>query len=152
MRVKLLRFDSYPGGVTDFNAIRTLPQNPAADLDASLMSMAESIAGVAGFRSSIVIVGHSDRQDRPDFSCDQRRQSEIDASRERAHSAWDYCRETISEVMPVMPPIVDWWDTSDRMTWALVYAAAGMLQNGSANEAERLKNRRVDILISHFAV
>lgn len=35
MRVKLLRFYSYPGGVTDFNALRTLPQNPAASTSRS---------------------------------------------------------------------------------------------------------------------
>lgn len=152
MRVQLFRFDRYPAGQTDFEAVAALLGSPLLELDDAFRAMAEGIAGTANNFSTITIVGHSDRQDRADFNCDQRRQSEIDAASARANSAWDFCRVAISQHIEQISgaPPADWWETSDRVTWDLVFASVGMLRNGSASEDERLQNRRVDILVSIF--
>lgn len=152
MRVQLFRFDRYPAGQTDFQAVAALDGAPLLEMSDAFQEIADGITGAANNFSTITVVGHSDRQDRADFSCNQRRQSEIDASTERANSAWDFCRTVITELVERVPgaPAADWWESSDRVTWDLVYAATGMLRNGSANEAERLQNRRVDILVSVF--
>ena len=154
MRVTLYRFAGYGAGQTDFGTVgAVVPGGPLSELDAALETIANGIAGVENIRSTITIVGHSDRQDRADFNCNQRRESEIVASRERAASAWEWCKSLITEYAQRAGWTGgDWWETSDRVTWDLVYAATGMLLNGSVNEAERAQNRRVDILISIFRV
>lgn len=153
MRVQLFRFVGFQAGQTNFEIVAGTPGNPTFELDQALERMTNGIAGITNTRSTITVVGHSDRQNNPAFNCDQRRQSEIDAARERAVSAWDWCREVMIEHIAGNPAApADWWETSDRMTWDLVFAAAGMLQNGSASEAESRQNRRVDILISIFDV
>ena len=87
------------------------------------------------------------------MTCDQRRQSEIDASRERAVSAWEWIKPVVAQYASEGGwSGGNWWEASDRVMWDLVFAAAGMLLTGSANEAERAQNRRVDILISIFRV
>lgn len=152
MRVQLLRFAGYPAGQTDFETVGMVQRDsPVLELDDVCKTIAAGICGTENVRGAITIVGHSDRQDRADMSCDQRRDSEIAAARDRAISAWE-----------VMKTIVarhaaedgwnggDWWEESDRVTWALVYAAAGMLRNASANETERAQNRRVEFLVSVF--
>lgn len=154
MRVQLLRFAGYQSGQTDFANIGIfILGNPTAQLGIALDTIAQGIAGVQNVRSTITIVGHSDRQDRSDFTCNQRRDSEMTASRERAESAWEWCKSTVTALAQQNGWTgVDWWETSDRVTWDLVYAATGMVLNGSTNEAERAQNRRVDILISIFQV
>jgi hypothetical protein len=156
MRVQLFRFDRYQAGQTDFETGGAAVQgNPIEELDDALKIIASGIAGTENVCGTITVAGHSDRQDRADFSCDQRRESEIVASRDRAVSAWEFCKTDITEHLQQMgspQAEVEWWDTSDRVTWDLVFAATGMLLNGSANETERAQNRRVDILISIFHV
>jgi flagellar motor protein MotB len=156
MRVQLFRFGGYQAGQTDFTTGGGgVPGNPIEELDDALKVIANGIAGSENVRSTITVAGHSDRQDRADFSCDQRRESEIVNSRDRAESAWDFCKSVITErLQQAESPEaeVEWWETSDRVTWDLVFAATGMLLNGSANEAERAQNRRVDILISIFQI
>ena len=156
MRVQLFRFGGYQADQTDFGTGgAAVPGNPVEELADALKVIAQGIGGSENVRSTITVAGHSDRQDRPDFSCDQRRESEIVNSRDRAISAWEACKFLITnELQQAGSPEakVEWWDTSDRVTWDLVFAATGMLLNGSANEAERAQNRRVDILISIFPV
>jgi hypothetical protein len=154
MRVQLLRFAGYPAGQTDFGTVgAVIPGTPLSELDLALQTIANGIAGVEDVRSTITLVGHSDRQDRADFSCNQRRDSEIAASRERAVSAWEWCKSVVTDYANQAGwQGGDWWENSDRVTWDLVYAATGMLLNGSASEAERAQNRRVDILVSIFRI
>jgi flagellar motor protein MotB len=154
MRVQLLRFSGYSAGQTDFAASgAVIPGNPTFELDTALQTIAKGMTGVENVRSAITVVGHSDRQDRSDMTCDQRRQSEIDASRERAVSAWEWIKPVVAQYASEEGwSGGDWWEASDRVTWDLVFAAAGMLLTDSANEAERAQNRRVDILISIFRV
>lgn len=154
VRVKLFRFAGYPAGQTDFETVgAVIPGNPLYELDLELERMGNGINGTANIRSSITIVGHSDRQDRADMSCDQRRQSEIDASTARAVSAWEWIKPVVDEYARRGGWAgTEWWEESDCAAWALVYAACGMLLTQSHTEAERAQNRRVDILITTFDV
>jgi hypothetical protein len=154
MRVQLFRFAGYPAGTTDFATVgAVIPGNPVDGLDMALETIAKGIAGVDNIRATITVVGHSDRQDRADFNCDERRESEISAARDRASSAWEWSKSVVAEYAQQNGWAGgDWWEASDRVTWDLVFAAAGMLLNDSANEAERAQNRRVDFLISIFHI
>jgi hypothetical protein len=154
MRVKLLRFGGYPAGTTDFATVGALvPGGPLSELGDALDTIGKGIAGVESIRATITVVGHADRQDRADLDCAARRDSEIAAARDRATSAWEWAKLAISESAEQNGWTGgDWWENSDRATWDLVFAATGMLLNGSANEAERAQNRRVDFLISIFPI
>ena len=79
--------------------------------------------------TSIITVGHSDRQDRTDLSCDARRASEIAAARERALSAWEWVKEQVTARLAQSGTndAANGGETSQRVTWGLVFAAAGML-------------------------
>ena len=101
---------------------------------------------------SLIAVGHSDRQDRSDFSCDQRRSSEIEASTARAVSAWEWIKARVTEKAAEQGVDAgEWWETSPFVTWGLVFAATGMLKHPQpADEQQRLENRRVTVLVSIF--
>jgi hypothetical protein len=126
MRVQLFRFSGFLSGQTNFELSASLPGNPTSELGDALQVIASGITGSADVRTSITIVGHSDRQDRSDLTCDQRRESEIAGARDRANSAWEWCKQGITEFMAGTSGIpADWWESSDSLTWDLVYAAAG---------------------------
>jgi flagellar motor protein MotB len=101
---------------------------------------------------SIIVTGHSDRQDQADLGCDARRASEIKAATDRAVSAWEWIKQEVSSLVSQSGMQAgDWWETSKHITWALVYAAAGMLKfDTPADEYQRSQNRRVVILVSIF--
>lgn len=155
MRLVPIKFPGYPAGATDFEPIF---ENGDATEREALLGVIERIADqiIQGDESTeftaIVVVGHSDRQDRSDMNCDQKRASEIAAARDRAVSAWEFVKLRVTERL-AQSQIEggEWWDTSPRVTWAMVFAAAGMLQHDPpASEAERLDNRRVMFLVSMF--
>jgi flagellar motor protein MotB len=152
MRLTAITFDRYGSGVTDFSTVFT--PGPQADL---LNQVITIMAGLitnppANQNVSIIVTGHSDRQDQADLSCDDRRASEITAATDRASSAWEWIKQQVSISVSqsgVQPG--DWWETSPHITWGLVFAAAGMLKfDPPADEDQRSQNRRVVILVSIF--
>jgi flagellar motor protein MotB len=156
MRLTAIAFDGFESGHTDFSE---LFGSPAAEVQREqFLGIVERIADgiIQGDENrqvtSIIVVGHSDRQDRTDMNCDQRRASEIDAAEKRAISAWELVKQAvIQRLAAANPPIdgTDWWENAPHVTWGLVFAAAGMmLKNPPASEAERKMNRRVVILVS----
>jgi hypothetical protein len=101
---------------------------------------------------SLIVAGHSDRQDRADLSCDERRTSEADAAQSRASSAWEWIKARVAELTSIAGVEAgEWWDTSPHITWGLVYAGAGMLKFPVPAAGERPQNRRVVVLVSQFA-
>lgn len=153
MNFQLIRFDRYPAGESDFGMVgSSLPEAPLMELNAVVESIGQAIAGVSNARWCLVVQGHSDRQDRADLDCNQRRQSEIATAQARADSAWEWIRGVIADYASQNGWTGgDWWDVSDRVAWDIVYVSTGMLLNGSADDAERAKNRRVDFLFAEFA-
>lgn len=153
MRLNAITFSGYPAGVTDFGALlAAVPQPGLAQLDDVMTVVAGQIVNpVPNLHVSLIIVGHSDRQDRGDFSCDQRRASEAEAASDRASSAWVYIREKVnSKVVQAGGEAGPWWETSPHVTWAQVYAGAGMLLHNPPTNAQRPLNRRVVVLVSVF--
>ncbi|BCH23326.1 hypothetical protein MesoLjLc_30380 [Mesorhizobium sp. L-8-10] len=153
MRLQALTFDGYGSGQTDFAAL--VSNTPQPDMN-MLLTVVDIIAGqvtqpVANQFISIIVVGHSDRQDNPNFSCDQRRESEITAARDRADSAWSWIKSTVSSrAAEAGFDAGEWWETSPQVTWGMVFAATGMLRHDPPSDAERRLNRRVVILVSLF--
>jgi hypothetical protein len=153
MRLQAITFDGYGAGQTDFGTlISTTPQAGLNELLAVLTVITGQVTQpVANQFISIIVVGHSDRQDNTDFSCDQKRASEIAAAADRATSAWDWIKlEVTSQASQAGFDVGEWWETSPQVTWGLVFAAAGMLRHDPPSEDERPLNRRVVILVSIF--
>lgn len=153
MRLSAITFDGYQSGQTDFGTLlATVPQAGLTQLEPHLQLIVGQLTDpVANRRLSIIVVGHSDRQDRSDFTCDQRRSSEIAAARDRAVSAWEWVKTEVSQrVAAAGGDAGEWWETSPHVTWGLVFAAAGMLQHDPPSDEQRPLNRRVVMLISAF--
>jgi hypothetical protein len=154
MRLTAMTFDGYEAGQTDFGTL--LATVPQAELN-NLLDITSIIAGqitapAPGVFVSLIVTGHSDRQDRADFSCDQRRDSEIAAATERAVSAWEWIKADVAtKVAASGGNAGDWWETSGFVTWGLVFAAAGMLKFNPPSDDERRLNRRVVVLSSLFS-
>lgn len=154
MRLLAITFDGYGSGETDFGTlIGTVPQSGFSDLETVLQIIASQITNpVANLHVSLIVVGHSDRQDRNDFNCDQKRASEIAAARDRAVSAWEWVKtEVNSQVVQAGGTAGEWWETSQDVTWGLVFAAAGMLKHDPPSDDQRRLNRRVVVLASVFS-
>jgi flagellar motor protein MotB len=154
MRLTAITFSGYQSGQADF---ATVFESAGETEREQILSVVERIADQiieddSNQFTSIIVTGHSDRQDRSDFSCDQRRASEISAARDRAVSAWEWVKARVTERLAQSGiDAGEWWESSSRVTWALVFAAAGMLEHDPpASEADRLENRRVIILVSMF--
>lgn len=153
MRLMAITFDGYASGQTDFGTLlSTVPQAGFVDLEDVMTIIAGQITSpVPNLRVSLIVVGHSDRQDRTDLSCDQRRASEIEAARDRAVSAWEFIKNEVNaKVTAAGGPAGEWWETSPHVTWGLVFAAAGMLVHDPPTEDQRPLNRRVVVLVSLF--
>jgi flagellar motor protein MotB len=153
MRLLAITFDGYASGQTDFvTLLGAGPQPGFADLDDVMTIIAGQITTpVPNLHVSLIVVGHSDRQDRADLGCDQRRASEIEAARDRAVSAWDFIKTAVNaKVTAAGGTAGEWWETSPHVKWGLVFAAAGMLVHDPPADAERALNRRVVVLVSLF--
>jgi hypothetical protein len=153
MRLQAITFDGYGSGQTDFTALIT--GTPQAGLNALLdvvnVITAQVTQPVANRFISIIVVGHSDRQDNPAFGCDQRRASEIAAATDRAVSAWDWIKlQVTSQAAQAGFDVGEWWETSPQVKWGLVFAAAGMLRHDPPSDDQRPLNRRVVVLVSVF--
>lgn len=153
MDIAAHRFSGYSAGDTDF-AARVAAADAATQTEffAMLGRLADLVTTAPPDRfMALTVVGYSDKQDRPDMSCDQRRQSEEDASTDRAAAAWEWIKTEVGRT-PGVPPN-DWWDESTNLTWALIGAGATRLAFPTpAGESDRAANRRLTVLVSEFPV
>lgn len=153
MRLTAISFSGYEAGQTDFGPV--FDGGPEIERE-QLQGVVERIADALidpdnGQFTSVVVTGHSDRQDRSDLSCDQRRVSEIVAARDRAVSAWDWVKDRVTQRMAESGlDAGQWWETGPNVTWGLVFAAAGMLEHDPPTAEQRPLNRRVIVLVSMF--
>ena len=158
MRLVPITFDGYASGQTDFGTVYQAQTPEIETAREQLLGVVERIADSIiqadenRAATSIIVVGHSDRQDLSSMNCDQRRSSEIAAARDRAVSAWEFVKQAVTERLAAAnPPIEagDWWETAPAVTWGLVYAAAGMLRHDPpADETQRRQYRRVVMLVT----
>jgi hypothetical protein len=115
MRLTAITFSGYQSSHTDLAEV--FDSNPETEREA-LLSMVERIAdGIidpnGGQFTSVIVVGHSDRQDDTSLSCDQRRASEIQSATARATSAWDWLKVKVTERLAQSGIVAgDWWETA----------------------------------------
>ena len=153
MRLTAIKFSGYESGQAAF--VPVFNNSPEVERQ-QILGVIERIADAIidpdnGQFTSIITVGHSDRQDRTDLSCDARRASEIAAARERALSAWEWVKEQVTARLAQSGINAgEWWETSQRVKWGLVFAAAGMLEFDPPSQEQRPLNRRVVMLVSMF--
>jgi hypothetical protein len=152
MRQLTITLAGYPAGQTAFEPIFA---DAGLSVRQQLLGVVERIAdGITepenGQFTSLVVVGHSDRQDNPTMDCDQKRASEIAAARDRGDSAWEWVKGRVGERLIVAGfDAEEWWETAPSFQWSLVSAAAGMLEHDPpGGEEERRLNRRVAFLVS----
>ena len=109
---------------------------------------------VAGKFCQITIIGHSDRDDTPGLTSEQRRASELEISQLRADSAKAFLFSQMFDRVSKAggtPPV----DTDSMQNSAILTVAAGSadlkhLMPGN-DENQRQENRRVVIAIAAFA-
>jgi hypothetical protein len=101
-----------------------------------------------GETAVLKIEGHSDREDSPGLSREQRRQSELAASVARANSATDGAFELLAFEFPGLFP------ASDRAQVGVMPTGAGGAQlvesADSLTEVQRRRNRRVSFILIRF--
>ena len=113
MRLEALKFPGYHAGETDFDSVESrAPADERAKLQRLLDRLSEDVLNPTNGRTtSLIIVGHSDRQDTAAMSCNQRRKSEADAARDRAISAWEWTKVQVNGRLAVAGrPLDEWWD------------------------------------------
>jgi flagellar motor protein MotB len=98
---------------------------------------------------TVTIVGHSDRNDTPGLSPDDRRADELDFSSRRGINAlnWllDHLQTGVQEAGGTVP--ID-WDSARFCSATLTAAGAAALAHPvPANTGQRAENRRVDLVI-----
>ena len=154
MRVKQFVFDGYPGGNSDFAArYEAMEDERRRQFDEMLRTVSRALHADAISQPyvAITLIGCSDRQDRAGMSHQQAQASEAKAALDRVDQAFTWVSERITALSGV--PEETWKEESGKVTWALVPAGSGFLEvPNPANEQDRLKNRRVVILFSHFEI
>lgn len=154
MRLTAYEFAGFPAGITDFQTLLSTTAQPRlADFETLLDAVTDQVTNpVPNVFVSMIVVGHSDRQDRSDLDCNQRRTSEIEASTARAVSAWEWVKARVTQKAADQGLAAGtWWEDSPHVTWGLVFAATGMLHvPNPMGEADRAANRRVVVLVSVF--
>lgn len=154
MRVKAFVFDGYPAGQSDFaSRYAALDDEARAGFDAMVHNVARAMFSDALSQPyvALTVIGHSDRQDLPGLTHQQAQADEAEAAENRAVDAWSWLRARITE--EVGAPDDSWTEDSPKVTWAMVFAGSGQLQvHDPVTEEDRLRNRRVVILFSHFEI
>lgn len=154
MRVKPFTFDGYPPGNHDFAARYAALDAPSRDaFDAMLHVVSRAIFAdvLSQPYVAMTVIGHSDRQDLPGMTHQQAQASEAAAARDRAVDAWAWLSQQISTL--VGPEFDGWEENSRKVTWSWVSAGSGQLVHPDpGGEDQRLQNRRVVILFSHFEI
>ncbi|MCX4543516.1 hypothetical protein [Streptomyces sp. NBC_01565] len=143
----------YGAGQYDFGAV--LATRPQAAVDAVNLEVADRAANAEEFDGQacvITVVGHSDRDDTPGLTPEQRRESERNASRRRADdaAAWLFRQIVLRlQASGITPPAT----VADLRGTSIFTAAAGaadLVHPVPAGETERRENRRVVFLVAHL--
>jgi hypothetical protein len=153
LRVVALKFAGYASGETDFGSLLSRGgQGDLETLEFVIGGIAEKIVNSSpGVYVSIIVTGHSDRNDTEGLSCDDRRRGESQASWDRAGSALEWIKARVAEKCSEQGVDAgEWWEHLDWVTWALVPASTAMLEYDPPRDEQRPLNRRVVILLSAF--
>jgi hypothetical protein len=162
MQRNMIIVQGFNSGETDFAALESRSSASTREHLSRLLDrlVRDIVAPRDTAFNSVVIVGHSDRQDLSTMSCDQRRYSEHEAALKRAASARGWLLDRIDDRL-VAAGHARVQDRNDiqNMTWDMVFAGAGDLYLPAAGvspyqtpppqtEDQRRQNRRVVFLVS----
>jgi hypothetical protein len=151
-----IELQGFASGQTDFSAqLSTLPVEilePFAKLIDGTFEASSDPSGVKFM--SISIVGHSDRQDLPGMSNEQRRESERQASQDRADSASNWLLNKLADMQNPGDVIqLDWRSVSNIGAAVIASGAAQLINpNPGSNEDLRVQNRRVQFFVTSINV
>jgi hypothetical protein len=152
MKITEINFRGYEPGQMDFAPVfNAAPEVERKQILSVITRIADAIIDPDnGQFTSIIIIGNSDRDDRPEMNCDQKRANETAYARSRASAAWEWVKEQVAAKVAKSGITAGvWWETARSITWDLVFAAAGMLEcDQPTTEEQRRLNRRVTFLVS----
>jgi flagellar motor protein MotB len=151
MMLRTFTIDGYTPGDVDFGGrVDALPPDTRETFDRAVHNFARAVTDALSQPfGSLMVVGHSDRQDAPGMTHREAQASEAAASRARADSAWGWLHATISE--QAGSELAGWEDGSAKVTSLVVSAGSGQLVHPDpVTEEQRLQNRRVEVHLSHF--
>jgi hypothetical protein len=98
------------------------------------------------------VEGHSDREDSPGLTREQRRQSELNASIGRANHATDGTFELLAAALPGPFAATDWAELDQAGVMPTVAGGAHLIEAAdSLTEEQRKRNRRVVFVLIRFA-
>ncbi|SIO63199.1 hypothetical protein SAMN05443247_09628 [Bradyrhizobium erythrophlei] len=137
----------YNSHETDFQAlINRRPDLQVPEVSVIIDSAFEAFENTGGNKSAaVVIVGHSDREDSPGLTDEQRRASELQASQARADSASAWLNSVAQA--SGMQIEVEWKGVATVAVEA-IGAGASNLAQPPVTEQDRLNNRRIVFLVS----
>ncbi|GAA2427769.1 hypothetical protein [Streptomyces coeruleofuscus] len=140
--------DGYLSGQFDFaTALATHSQALQDDAMNAALAVAKA-EKFSGTFCTITVVGHSDRDDTPGLTQDQRRASELNASTKRAESARDWifaqARQLLIDDGQPDPGTISGLTRSFFFTQPA--GAAQLKKPNPASETDRQRNRRVAFL------
>jgi flagellar motor protein MotB len=145
-------FNHYPSGETSFASRLSDPSQitPTADFNQMLQRISAALIN----KNSLVVVivrGHSDRVDEPNLDIVQKKNRELDASRDRCVSVMEHIESTICAMNSIT---VD--DIKHSTHYAIQGApfGSGHLKNNFSvlSPEQRLENRRVEIIHYEFTL
>ena len=140
----------YESGKTDFD--ERLSVAPGADGEFERIAYeAFSAISTPGECAVITVAGHSDRVDTPGIDREQRREQELQASKDRAQSALAFIDASLRG-LAAQPLPADLNDLQ-QIHFSTRWAGASLLVEKDAilSEAQRQSNRRVQLRVIRFA-
>ncbi|MFE5864823.1 hypothetical protein ACFQ77_30380 [Streptomyces virginiae] len=101
----------------------------------------------------ITVVGHSDRDDTPGLTPDQRRASELKAATKRAESARDWVFQKIREMLVAdgQTPPAGVANLKRTSLFTVACGAADLERANPSSEDDRKLNRRIEFLVTFFS-
>ncbi|MBW5482412.1 hypothetical protein [Streptomyces bambusae] len=143
----------YGAGQSDFGTLLdTLSQGAQDTVRQEIADRAANAEEFEGQFFVVTVVGHSDRDDTPGLTPEQRRESERSAARKRADSAVEWLFQEIRKRLLIsgLTPPATLRDFKRTSIFTAVAGAADLEFRVPASEAERKDNRRVVFLVAHF--
>jgi hypothetical protein len=150
-----LTLDGYVSQQFDFPSLLQTKPQPVQDLFASLVvakCVDAEIDPSAGKFCFVSIIGHSDRNDTPGLTSEQRRENERQNSELRAEAARSFVFDQIFAQIQAAggTPPVDLASMLNVTIDAVTAGSANLIVPTPISEGQRQQNRRVQFVVSSF--